>query len=96
MMYDVFLTFPSFPFWQYFLNPKVAKEQVPPQLEPIAQEVLAPLISIFHQLVEDLTSQCTHALDNEKMLLILCKCIYFSVSIDCDIECFPCTPYPIL
>ncbi|KAL4333456.1 hypothetical protein GQ457_07G003850 [Hibiscus cannabinus] len=37
---------------QYFLNPKVAKEPVPPQLELIAKEILAPLLTMFHHLVE--------------------------------------------
>lgn len=37
---------------QYFLNPKVAKEPVPPQLELISKEVLVPLLAVFHQFVE--------------------------------------------
>jgi hypothetical protein len=39
-------------FLQYFLNPTVAKEPVPPQLELIAKEFLVPLLALFHQLVE--------------------------------------------
>lgn len=39
-------------FLQYFLNSKVAKEPVPPQLEQIAKEVLVPLLAVFHHLVE--------------------------------------------
>ncbi|KAK8617688.1 hypothetical protein V6N13_080595 [Hibiscus sabdariffa] len=38
--------------FQYFLNPKVAKEPIPPQLELIAKEILAPLLKLFHHLVE--------------------------------------------
>jgi hypothetical protein len=38
-------------FLQYFLNPKVAKEPVPPQLELIAKEILVPLLAVFHQFV---------------------------------------------
>lgn len=38
-------------FLQYFLNPKVAKEPVPPQLELIAKEILVPLIAVFHKFV---------------------------------------------
>jgi hypothetical protein len=37
---------------QYFLNPKVAREPVPPQLELIAKEILVPMLSLFHQLVQ--------------------------------------------
>ena len=37
---------------QYFLNPKVANESVPPQLELISKEVLVPLLAVFHQFVE--------------------------------------------
>lgn len=43
-------------FLQYFLNPKVAKEPVPPQLELIAKEILVPLLSVFHHLVERVAS----------------------------------------
>lgn len=38
--------------WQYFSNPKVAKEPVPPQLELIAQEILVPMLMVFRNLVE--------------------------------------------
>ena len=37
---------------QYFLNPKVAKEPVPPQLELIAKEILVPMLRLFHQLAQ--------------------------------------------
>lgn len=37
---------------QYFFNPKVAKEPVPPQLELIVTEILTPLITIFHRFVD--------------------------------------------
>lgn len=37
---------------QYFLNPKVAVESVPSQLEQIAEEILIPLLVLFHNLVE--------------------------------------------
>ncbi|KAI3707610.1 hypothetical protein L6452_26236 [Arctium lappa] len=65
--------------FQYFLNPKVAKEPVPPQLELIAQEILVPLISEFHQRVEDLCIQNVVEMDAEKSLLIMSKCIYYAV-----------------
>jgi len=38
------------------LNPKVAKEPVPPQLELISKEVLVPLLAVFHQFVEKVLS----------------------------------------
>lgn len=41
---------------QYFLNPKVAKEPVPPQLELISKEILVPLLAVFHQFVEKVLS----------------------------------------
>ncbi|KAK9079983.1 hypothetical protein SSX86_001658 [Deinandra increscens subsp. villosa] len=65
--------------FQYFLNPKIAKEPVPPQLELIAQEILVPLISLFHQFVEDLCNQNKADLEAEKSLLIMSKCIYYAV-----------------
>ncbi|KAL4273520.1 hypothetical protein GQ457_13G023310 [Hibiscus cannabinus] len=66
--------------FQYFLNPKVAKEPVPPQLELIAKEILAPLLTVFHHLVEKAIA--THSrkdLETEKILLLICKCLYFAV-----------------
>ncbi|KAK2647116.1 hypothetical protein Ddye_022311 [Dipteronia dyeriana] len=33
--------------FQYFLNPKVAKEPVPPQLELISKEILVPMLAVF-------------------------------------------------
>ncbi|XP_024986626.1 importin beta-like SAD2 [Cynara cardunculus var. scolymus] len=65
--------------FQYFLNPKVAKEPVPSQLELIAQEILVPLITVFHQRVEDLCIQNIVEMDAEKSLLIMSKCIYYAV-----------------
>lgn len=38
-------------FLQYFLNPKVPKEPVPPQLELVSKEILVPLLGVFHQFV---------------------------------------------
>ncbi|KAL3505566.1 hypothetical protein ACH5RR_030948 [Cinchona calisaya] len=69
--------------FQYFLNPKLPKEPVPPQLELIAQEILVPLLALFHQLVEKVTKvvtvQATWDLESEKILVIVSKCIYFAV-----------------
>ncbi|KDP27986.1 hypothetical protein JCGZ_19066 [Jatropha curcas] len=66
--------------FQYFLNPKVAKEPVPHQLELIAKENLVPVLSVFHQFLEKaFYSHCKIKLEEEKMLLMICKCIYFTV-----------------
>ncbi|KAL6990169.1 hypothetical protein U1Q18_015916 [Sarracenia purpurea var. burkii] len=66
--------------FQYFLNPKVAKEPVPPQLELIAQEILVPLLNVFHQCVEKALTICgRREEDTEKLLLIFCKCMYLAV-----------------
>ncbi|KAF5464846.1 hypothetical protein F2P56_014895 [Juglans regia] len=66
--------------FQYFLNSKVAKEPVPPQLEQIAKEVLVPLIAVFHHLVEKaLAIHDRTEMEMEKILLTVCKCIYFAV-----------------
>lgn len=66
--------------FQYFLNPKVSKEPVPPQLELIAQEILVPLLAIFHHSVEKaLSIHGRTYMETEKILHIICKCIYFAV-----------------
>ncbi|MED6120292.1 hypothetical protein PIB30_019443 [Stylosanthes scabra] len=66
--------------FQYFLNPKVAKEPVPPQLELIAKEILVPLLSIFHQFVEKALANHERAeIETEKALLTVCKCLHFAV-----------------
>ncbi|KAF5191926.1 importin beta-like SAD2-like protein, partial [Thalictrum thalictroides] len=66
--------------FQYFLDPKLEKEPVPRQLELIAQEILLPLLALFHNLVEKaLSIRGRTEVDLEKILLLVCKCIYFSV-----------------
>ncbi|KAL5849056.1 hypothetical protein ACOSQ4_007069 [Xanthoceras sorbifolium] len=66
--------------FQYFLNPKVAKEPVPPQLQLISKEILVPILAVFSQFVEKvLVAGGRTELETEKILLIVCKCIYFSV-----------------
>ncbi|KAI3687067.1 hypothetical protein L1987_80758 [Smallanthus sonchifolius] len=65
--------------FQYFLNPKLAKEPVPPQLGLIAQDILVPMVSLFHQFVEDLCIQNKAEMEAEKSLLIMSKCIYYAV-----------------
>ncbi|KAL5537366.1 hypothetical protein UlMin_045412 [Ulmus minor] len=66
--------------FQYFLNPEVAQEPVPLQLELIAKEILVPLLAVFHQYVEkDFKITGTTENEVEKTLLMVCKCMYFAV-----------------
>lgn len=66
--------------FQYFLNPKVAREPVPPQLELIAEKILVPLLPVFHHFVEKaISSQYGTVVETEKILLIISKCMYFAV-----------------
>ncbi|KAL8100484.1 hypothetical protein AgCh_032661 [Apium graveolens] len=66
--------------FQYFLNPKVAREPVPPQLELIAENILVPLLPLFHHFVEKaIRSQYGAVVEIEKILLIISKCMYFAV-----------------
>ncbi|CAH2053475.1 unnamed protein product [Thlaspi arvense] len=66
--------------FQYFLQPKLAKEPVPQQLESITNEILVPLLSVFHRLVDKaLTTHEWGELEMEKTLHIISKCLYFSV-----------------
>ncbi|GAV71639.1 hypothetical protein CFOL_v3_15129 [Cephalotus follicularis] len=64
--------------FQYFLNPEVAKEPVPPQLELIAKEILVPLLAVFNNLVAKAVPGLTEV-ETEKVLLLVCKCMHFSV-----------------
>ncbi|KAG7582298.1 hypothetical protein ISN44_As08g019060 [Arabidopsis suecica] len=64
----------------YFLQPKLAKEPVPQQLESITKETLVPLVSVLHRLIDKaLTTHEWDELELEKTLHIICKCLYFSV-----------------
>ncbi|XP_057416907.1 importin beta-like SAD2 homolog isoform X2 [Lotus japonicus] len=66
--------------FQYFLNPKVPKEPVPPQLELMAKEILVPLLGVFHQFVEKALANHDRAeIETEKVLLTTCKCLHFAV-----------------
>ncbi|CAJ1940740.1 unnamed protein product [Sphenostylis stenocarpa] len=66
--------------FQYFLNPKVAKEPVPPQLELISKDILVPLLAFFHQFVEKALANHGRAeKETEKVLLTICKCLHFAV-----------------
>ncbi|XP_066392007.1 uncharacterized protein [Miscanthus floridulus] len=67
--------------FQYFLNPKVTKEPVPQQLEQIAAEILVPLQVTFHHFSDKvLSSPDGTNMEYEQLLLITCKCMYFTVS----------------
>nr|GMD29133.1 importin beta-like SAD2 homolog [Ipomoea batatas] len=48
--------------FKYFLNPTLAKEPVPPQLELIAKEILVPLLAVFHHFVDNVRSHMPSAL----------------------------------
>ncbi|KXG29170.1 uncharacterized protein LOC8086009 [Sorghum bicolor] len=66
--------------FQYFLNPKVAKEPVPQQLEEIAAEILVPLQVTFHHFSDKvLSSPDGTNMEYEQLLLITCKCMNFTV-----------------
>ncbi|KAM3338224.1 importin beta-like SAD2 [Capsicum galapagoense] len=67
--------------FQYFLNPKLVKEPVPPQLELITREILVPLLAVFHLSTDKVSSDAQHIsqLQTEAIRLIICKCIYFAV-----------------
>ncbi|KAH7691558.1 Armadillo-like helical-containing protein [Dioscorea alata] len=65
--------------FQYFQNPKVPREPVPAQLESIAEILVIPLVVTLHHNVEKaLSFQYKIQFDLEQVLLMICKCIYFS------------------
>ncbi|XP_038723829.1 uncharacterized protein LOC120015460 isoform X4 [Tripterygium wilfordii] len=65
--------------FQYFLNPKLAKEPVPPQLELIAKEILVPMLAVFNHIVKkDLSTNGFTVIETERILLMVCKCLYFA------------------
>ncbi|KAJ3681318.1 hypothetical protein LUZ60_015807 [Juncus effusus] len=67
--------------FQYFLNPKVANEPVPDQLEQVATEIIVPLQTTFHHFVDKVSSfeeNSTHV-EYEQCVLLICKSMYFAV-----------------
>ncbi|XP_048129255.1 importin beta-like SAD2 isoform X2 [Rhodamnia argentea] len=65
--------------FQYFLNPKVVMEPVPPQLELIAEDILVPLLIVFHGLVGKVkAANIMTDISTEKIILIICKCFHFA------------------
>jgi hypothetical protein len=67
--------------FQYFVDPTVAREPAPEQLELISKELLAPLQAIFHHLVQEVASSKDQGFAQyDNILLVLCKCFYLAVS----------------
>eukprot|EP01018_Ginkgo_biloba_P009463 Gb_12572 [translate_table: standard] len=65
--------------FQYFMNPTMAREPVPEQLELITKEILVPSYGIFHPFVEQVVVKGMVGLENECVLLTLCKCFHLAV-----------------
>lgn len=66
--------------FQYFLNPRVAREPVPEQLELIAKDILVPSYGIFHHFVEQAVAfKGMVAVETGRVLLTLCKCFHLAV-----------------
>ncbi|KAG0569597.1 hypothetical protein KC19_6G101400 [Ceratodon purpureus] len=62
--------------FQYFLNPTMAREPVPENLELITKELLVPLHGLFHELVQQVaTSKAEGYSQHDSILLLLCKSI---------------------
>lgn len=62
------------------MNPKDPKEPVPPQLEQLANTIIVPLLAVFHRLVEQaLSNHDGREVERDKILSIVCKCVYFCV-----------------
>ncbi|XP_073393290.1 uncharacterized protein [Physcomitrium patens] len=60
--------------FQYFLNPTMASEPVPEQLETISKELLVPFHGTFHQLVQQVaTSKAAEYSQHDIILLVFCK-----------------------
>ncbi|KAF3778011.1 Importin beta-like SAD2-like protein [Nymphaea thermarum] len=66
--------------FKYFLNPELARESVPQQLNLIAKEIIVPLQAIFYNATEKvLFHEDGKNVETTRVLLILCKCIYLAV-----------------
>ncbi|BBN00117.1 hypothetical protein MPTK1_1g26560 [Marchantia polymorpha subsp. ruderalis] len=66
--------------FQYFMDPTVAREPVPEQLELIGKELLVPLHSIFHHLVQQVAaSKDEGAAAHDNILLVLCKSFHLAI-----------------
>ncbi|KAG0600495.1 hypothetical protein M758_11G038800 [Ceratodon purpureus] len=66
--------------YKYFMDPTVAREPVPEQLELISKELLAPLQGIFHHLVQQVAASKSEGYaQHDNILLVLCKCLYLAI-----------------
>nr|PNR26439.1 hypothetical protein PHYPA_031014 [Physcomitrium patens] len=66
--------------FQYFLNPTVAHEPVPEQLELIANELLSPLHGIFHHLVQQVVASKEKGYaQHDNILHVLCKAMHLAL-----------------
>ncbi|KAJ7567515.1 hypothetical protein O6H91_02G151300 [Diphasiastrum complanatum] len=66
--------------FQYFVDPTVAREPVPEQLELISKGLIVPLHEMFHQLVEQAVgSKYNCAAQHDDLLLILNKIFHLAV-----------------
>lgn len=66
--------------FRYFMNPTLAREPVPEQLELISAELLVPLHHLLHFLVEEVKLSKEHgASANDGVLLVICKCFHLAV-----------------
>ena len=77
---------------QYFLNPTVAHEPVPEQLELIAKELLAPLHGIFHHLVQQVLLHIFYICKQDiikRINFIMGVSLYISNSLLVDESCLP-------
>eukprot|EP00250_Pteridium_aquilinum_P033256 c5372_g1_i1 orf=217-3513(+) len=66
--------------FRYFMNPTLAREPVPEQLELISGELLVPSHQLVHMLVEEVKLSKEHgASSSDSSLLVLCKCFHLAV-----------------
>ncbi|XP_024522406.1 uncharacterized protein LOC9646477 [Selaginella moellendorffii] len=66
--------------FQYFLDPTVAREPVPPLLELISSDLLVPLHGFFHHLVEQaLKSKEKGFAPHDNVLLVIAKTFHLAI-----------------
>lgn len=66
--------------YKYFMDPTVAREPVPEQLELVCKELLAPLQGIFHHLVQQVAASKSEGYaQHDNILLVLCKCLFLAI-----------------
>jgi hypothetical protein len=68
--------------FRYSMDPMVALDPVPDQLELICKELLAPLHDMFHRLVQQLAGSKEKAFfQHDNILLIICKCFHHAMKV---------------